>query len=292
MKNASPDASVPASVVRQRGTGSEHVRDLLAAEEPLEIRLVEEGSGAPERFVVTMRTPGDDEDLAVGLLFGEGIIRSIDEVVSVERPSDPRIDPELAKNVAVVTLTKEPSRKERTPRRATMMGSACGVCGRTTIEEVVGLVARCRAGSAAARTESASLRITSAILTSLPDRLRARQSGFAATGGLHAAGLFDEAGALLLAREDVGRHNATDKAIGAMLRSRQPVPPILLVSGRLGFEIAQKAALAGIRIVAAVSAPTSLAVNLADEAGITLIGFLRGETFNVYTHPERIAANG
>jgi FdhD protein len=130
------------------------------------------------------------------------------------------------------------------------------------------------------------IRISPAVLTSLPDKLRTRQAGFAATGGLHAAGLFDEAGTILLAREDVGRHNATDKVIGAMLRSREPVPPVLLVSGRLGFEIAQKAALAGIQLVAAVSAPTSLAVDLADEAGITLIGFLRGETYNVYTHPE------
>jgi FdhD protein len=292
MKRASPDAAVHASIVRRRGGDPEHVRDLLAVEEPLEIRLTEEGGVQVERFVVTMRTPGDDEDLAVGLLFGEGIVRSIDEVVAVERPSDPRIDPELARNVAVVTLVGDPARAARTPRRATVMGSACGVCGRTTIEEVVGLAARCRAESLSPRYEGATVRIASAVLTSLPDRLREQQTGFAATGGLHAAGLFDEKGTLLFAREDVGRHNATDKVIGALLRSRQPVPPILLVSGRLGFEIAQKGALAGIRIVAAVSAPTSLAVDLADETGITLIGFLRGETFNVYTHPERIAANG
>ena len=292
MKRSSPDASVHASIVRRRGGGPEFVRDLLAVEEPLEIRLQEEGGARAERFVVTMRTPGDDEDLAVGLLFGEGIILSIDEVVSVSRPSDPRIDPELAKNVAVVTLARDPARAERTPRRATVMGSACGVCGRTTIEEVVGLTARCRDGSPSPWNEGATVRLTPALVTSLPDRLREHQSGFSVTGALHAAGLFDERGALHLAREDVGRHNATDKVIGARLRSRQPVPPVLLVSGRLGFEIAQKAALAGIRIVAAVSAPTSLAVNLADEAGITLIGFLRGETFNVYTHPERIAANG
>ena len=288
MKELSPDATVPSSVVRLRGAGLEHVRDLLAAEEPLEIRLVEEGGAAAERFVVTMRTPGDDEDLAVGLLFGEGVISSVDEVVSVGRPADPRIDPELARNVAVVTLTRDPARKERTPRRATVMGSACGVCGRTTVEEVAGLVARCRTRSAVARAGSAPVRIRPSVLTSLPGKLRTVQAGFAATGGLHAAGLFDAEGALLLAREDVGRHNATDKAIGAMHRARLPVPPVLLVSGRLGFEIAQKAALAGIRIVAAVSAPTSLAVDLADESGITLVGFLRGDTYNVYTHPERL----
>ena len=292
MKRAARDASVPASVVRRRCGGSEHVRDLLASEEPLEIRLLGEGGAAPERFVVTMRTPGDDEDLAVGLLFGEGVIRSIDEVVSVERPSDPRIDPELAGNVAVVTLAADPSRAARTLRRATVMGSACGVCGRTTIEEVVGLTARCRGESPGRRPAEAGSGIASSVLFSLPGRLRTQQAGFAATGGLHAAGLFDAEGTLLLAREDIGRHNATDKVIGALLRSRAPVPPVLLVSGRLGFEIAQKAALAGIRIVAAISAPTSLAVDLADEEGITLIGFLRGETYNVYTHPERIHPDG
>jgi len=291
MKRVPSDASVPASIVRQRGSSPEQVRDLLAAEEPLEIRLREK-EGAAERFVVTMRTPGDDEDLAIGLLFGEGVIRSIDEVVSVERPSDPRIDLELARNVAVVTLTKDPARAARTPRRTTVMGSACGVCGRTTIEEVVGLAARCREGAPSLDKTGAGLKISASVLTALPDRLRTRQTGFAATGGLHAAGLFEADGTLLLAREDVGRHNATDKVIGALLRSRRPVPPVLLVSGRLGFEIAQKAALAGILIVAAISAPTSLAVDLADEAGITLIGFLRGETFNVYTHPERIAMTG
>jgi FdhD protein len=281
------DVSVPASIVRRRGSAPEHVRDLLAAEEPLEIRL-REGTGTAERFVVTMRTPGADEDLVVGLLFGEGVIGSIAEVVSIERPSDPRIEPELARNVAVVTLKEDPERAARTPRRATVMGSACGVCGRTTIEEVVGLVARCRGLAASAAGAEMDVRISPSILTALPERLRTRQSGFEATGGLHAAGLFDEAGTLLIAREDVGRHNATDKVIGALLRSGHPAPPVLLVSGRLGFEIAQKAAIAGIQIVAAVSAPTSLAVDLADEAGLTLVGFLRGETFNVYTHSGRI----
>ena len=291
MKRVPSDASVPASIVRQRGSSPEQVRDLLAAEEPLEIRLREK-EGAAERFVVTMRTPGDDEDLAIGLLFGEGVIRSIDEVVSVERPSDPRIDLELARNVAVVTLTKDPARAARTPRRTTVMGSACGVCGRTTIEEVVGLAARCRKGAMSAARAEMDVRISPSVLTALPERLRVRQSGFAATGGLHAAGLFDADGTLLFVGEDVGRHNATDKVIGALLRSRRPVPPVLLVSGRLGFEIAQKAAFAGIQVVAAISAPTSLAVDLADEAGITLVGFLRGETFNVYTHPGRIATTG
>ena len=290
MKDRSKNSTVSTSVLRRTSQGSERTRDLLAAEEPLEIRLREEG-GEAERFVVTMRTPGDDEDLSVGLLFGEGVIVSADEVVSVARPSDPRIDPDLARNVAVVTLRPDVTRRERTPRRATVIGSACGVCGRTSIDEVVALAARCRAGQSGGSVSPrpALLRVPSSLLVRLPGLLRSEQRGFEATGALHAAGLFEADGTLVLVREDVGRHNATDKAIGARLRAGKAAPPILVVSGRVGFEIAQKAALAGIAVVAAVSAPTSLAVEMADEAGLTLVGFLRGDTFNVYTHPERIA---
>jgi FdhD protein len=282
------DASVSALVVRRDGATSEWKRDALVAEEPLEIRLregpVEEGI----RFVVTMRTPGDDEDLAMGLLYGEGVVDSAAEVVSLERPSDPRVAAELARNVIVATLAPRSDRSGRIPRRATVMGSACGVSGRTSIEDVVKLAEASRKRSEAAPW-TADVVLSAAVLTSLPEKLKARQSVFASTGGLHAAGLFEADGVLVAAREDVGRHNATDKVVGAMLRAGRPAPPVLLVSGRLGFEIAQKAALAGVRIVAAVSAPTSLAVDLAEETGLTLVGFLRGERFNVYTHPERIA---
>jgi FdhD protein len=257
------------------------------AEEPLEVRL-REGGGEGVRFVVTMRTPGDDEDLATGLLYGEGIIDSAAEVLALGRPSDPRISAELARNVIVATLAPRPDRPDRVPRRATVMGSACGVCGRTSIEDVVKLAGASRTRSAAT-PGAADVTISTAVLTSLPGKLRERQSIFASTGGLHAAGLFEADGTLVAAREDVGRHNATDKVVGALLRAGRPAPPVLLVSGRLGFEIAQKAALAGVRVVAAVSAPTSLAVDLAEETGLTLVGFLRGERFNVYTHPERIA---
>ena len=237
-----------------------------------------------------MRTPGDDDDLVVGLLFGEGVIEHIDEILAVDPPDDPRVAPELAKNVRVVTLAPRADRPRA--RRATVMGSACGVCGRTSVEDVAALAGL----ASAARGKTAETQpgadpdvvISAALLTSLPGVLRARQSVFSATGGLHAAGLFEADGSLVLAREDVGRHNATDKVVGAVLRERRPCPPVLLVSGRLGFEIAQKAALAGVRIVAAVSAPTSLAVDLAEETGLTLVGFLRGERFNVYTHPGRI----
>ena len=207
---------------------------------------------------------------------------------SIEPPKGARVAPELAKNVRVVTLA--PRTERRLARRATVMGSACGVCGRTSVDDVAALAAAARLGKRAPHPGSSpDLTIPASLLTSLPGALRERQLLFSSTGGLHAAGFFDADGRFLLAREDVGRHNATDKAVGAVLRSRRPCPPILLVSGRLGFEIAQKAALAGVTIVAAVSAPTSLAVDLAEETGLTLVGFLRGERFNVYTHSERIA---
>ena len=286
MTDAKGSASVATLVLRRDAGGTRWEKDALVAEEPLEIRL-REGEAEPERFVVTMRTPGDDDDLAVGLLFGEGVIESFDEILSVEPPGDPRVAAELAANVRVVTLAPRADRPRA--RRATVMGSACGVCGRTSVEDVASLAAAALGRKAEPRLDAnVDVSISAAILTALPDALRARQSVFSATGGLHAAGLFEADGSLVLAREDVGRHNATDKAVGAVLRARRPCPPVLLVSGRLGFEIAQKAALAGVRIVAAVSAPTSLAVDLAEEAGVTLVGFLRGERFNVYTHPGRI----
>ncbi len=286
MTDAHDGASTSTLVLRRDAGGTRWERDSLVTEEPLEIRLREVGAEA-ERFVVTMRTPGDDDDLVVGLLFGEGVIERAEEVLALEEPADRRVAPELAKNVRVVTLAPRAGRLRA--RRATVMGSACGVCGRTSVEDVAVLAASARRRTAGPEPASPSdVTLPAALLTSLPDALRARQSVFSATGGLHAAGLFETDGTLVLAREDVGRHNATDKAVGAVLRSGRACPPVLLVSGRLGFEIAQKAALAGVRIVAAVSAPTSLAVDLAEETGVTLVGFLRGERFNVYTHPSRI----
>jgi FdhD protein len=274
-------------VVRRDGAATCREKDSLVAEEPLEIRL-REGGGAAARFVVTMRTPGDDDDLAVGLLYGEGVIGGIADVLAIGPPDEAGLAPELARNVRVVTLA--PGGTGGVPRRATVMGSACGVCGRTSVADVIALAAAARARAARLASEglAADVTISAELLTRLPDVLRERQSVFASTGGLHAAGFFGADGSLAVAREDVGRHNATDKAIGSLLRERRAAPPVLLVSGRLGFEIAQKAALAGALIVAAVSAPTSLAVDLAEEAGITLVGFLRGGRFNVYAHPERI----
>lgn len=279
-------------VLRREGARSNFEPDFLAIEEPLEIRISEEGSEiAPEPFLVTMRTPGDDEDLTMGLLVSEGIVNSAEEVAGMTRPEDPRIDEELARNVLVVTLVPGRSRAGLAKPRMTVMGSACGVCGRLSIEDVLKRDAAGRLD----RGESAAKEgpfIEAALLATLPETLRGQQAVFGRTGGLHAAGLFESDGRLVLLREDVGRHNAADKAFGAFLRMGEPAPPIMLVSGRLAFEIVQKAVRAGVRILAAVSAPTSLAVELAEEAGLTLVGFLRGERFNIYAHPARILAAG
>lgn len=296
MSNAPREATVRALVVRSDGGRSTPAADALVVEEPLEIRLRERPGAAAERLLVTMRTPGDDVDLVHGLLFSEGVIEAAADVVDLAPPDDPRLDPELARNVLVATLAPKAGVRAPLPRRATVMGSACGVCGKTSIEEVLGLAARRRtaaagspAGSHAGAEAAGGPSVSASALVGLPEALRARQALFSTTGGLHAAALFDADGTLLLVREDVGRHNATDKVLGALLRTGAAVPPILLVSGRLGFEIVQKAACVGVPIVAAVSAPTSLAVALAEEAGITLVGFLRGERFNLYAHPARVA---
>jgi len=268
-------------LAREEGTQVER-DDALAVEEPLEIRVCAPGSASVARFVTTMRTPGHDEELVAGLLFAEGIVTSRDELVTLGRPSDPRIELELRQNVLVATLAPAALARAEGLQRATVMGSACGVCGRTVIGRVL---------PEGTQPLVSSLRVEAELLYSLPARPRERQSVFARTGGLHAAGLFDAAGRLLEVREDIGRHNAVDKLVGAHWLARA-VPlseRLLLISGRAGFEIVQKACFAGIPIIASVSAPSSLAVELAEAAGITLVGFLRERRFNVYTHPARVA---
>ena len=259
--------------------------DSLAVEEPLEIRLRAGGSGPAEAFVTTMRTPGHDDDLAAGLLFAEGILAERADLLDLARPSDPRIDPELKENVLVASLSDAAFARSSVLKRRTVMGSACGVCGKTSIENVLP-----KDGPPIA----SSLVLSSAVLVALPERLRQSQSVFGETGGLHAAGLFDAEGRLCAAREDIGRHNAVDKLIGSFWRDgRFPLSGfVLVVSGRAGFEIAQKAAAAGIPILASVSAPSSLAVELADAAGLTLVGFLRPPRYNVYSHRRRIRGGG
>jgi FdhD protein len=268
--------------LRAREDGKDVEReDALAVEEPLEIRVRAPGSSAVARFVTSMRTPGHDEELVAGLLFAEGIVTARDDLVALERPGDSRVEPELRANVLVATLAPEAFARAESLQRATVMGSACGVCGRTVIGRVL---------PAGTQPLVSNLRVGAELLHALPARLRERQSVFARTGGLHAAGLFDAQGRLLAIREDIGRHNAVDKLVGAHWLARElPLSlNLLLVSGRAGFELVQKACFAGIPIMASVSAPSSLAVELAEAAGITLVGFLRERRFNVYAHGARV----
>ena len=269
-------------VVSREGAARVEREDTVAVEEPLEIRLRSPDGETPSSFVVTMRTPGEDEALAAGLLFAEGVLEAPEDLRSLDRPVDPRLDPEARENVLVATVGPEARSRAAALRRATVMGSACGVCGRTSIENLL----------PAGRPPIASrLRVPADVLWALPDSLRDRQSVFAETGGLHAAGLFRADGERVAVSEDIGRHNATDKLVGRLFLDRglPARDAVLMVSGRAGFEILQKAFAAGIPLVASVSAPSSLAVTLADAAGITLVGFLRDRRFNVYSHPERIA---
>jgi FdhD protein len=253
--------------------------DTLAAEEPLELRVGPAGRARPP-LAVTMRTPGDDLDLALGFLLTEGLIADDGDVLTAqlcagqEEPNN--------YNVVDVTLAPHVPPPRTDPTRNFYTTSSCGVCGKASIEAV-----RTRSRYPVADDP---VSVPPAVLTGLPARLRAAQRGFDRTGGLHAAGLFGADGDLLVIREDVGRHNAVDKVVGWALRERRlPLRGcVLLVSGRASFELTQKAWMAGIPILAAVSAPSTLAVDLAAEAGITLVAFLRGTTMNVYARPERI----
>ena len=250
--------------------------DEVVAEEPLEVRV----NGAP--VTVTMRTPGDDFDLAIGLLFTEGIIDARDDVDDVKYAREARGQRRC--NVVEVTLRAGKSLDEDHLRRHFVASSSCGICGKASIDAV-------RARNL--RPLDSGWRFDAALLPRLPDALRDAQTLFGRTGGLHAAGLFDAAGCLLGVREDVGRHNAVDKIVGhALADGRVPLSErVLLVSGRGGFEIVQKAVVAGVPVLASVSAPSSLAVQLARETGLTLIGFLRGQRFIVYAGDERLTTS-
>lgn len=263
--------------------GAEQRDDLLAAEEPIEIRLAHGVGGERRRFTVavTMRTPGNDEDLALGFLFTEGIIGSKADVLTV-RPLQSSRDEEDAG--ILVELRPGLQVDEARLTRHLFAASSCGLCGKASLEAVYANVLY--------RAVPAYPQIGAGVLYQLPDTLRRTQATFETTGGLHAAGLFDAGGKLLLLREDVGRHNAVDKVIGAALREGLALPfkdCLLLVSGRAGFELVQKAASAGLPLLAAVGAPSSLALEMAEAVGMTLVGFLRGERFNVYTGRERIS---
>jgi FdhD protein len=257
---------------------SETIRrsDTLAVEEPLEIRL----NGEP--YLVTMRTPGNDIDLAHGLLYSEGIIRERSDIVLARYCAGSGPDGINTYNVLDITLAPLVSTPAPAARRNTVTTSACGICGTTTIDQVL------RESRYAVDQQ---VRVAAELVLSAPMLLRQQQRTFDQTGGLHAAGLLGLDSEMRCVREDVGRHNAVDKVIGWAIRE-QLLPlrqMILAVSGRASFELTQKAVLAGIPVLAAVSAPSSLAAELAEEAGLTLVGFVRGETMNVYTHPARIS---
>ena len=267
-----PTRFVP--VVRVDRTGVRATADMAAAEEPLDVRL------HGQSFAIIMRTPGEDRALAAGFLLSERIIRSADDIGAIEHCRHP--DETRAHHVVDVFLRGGAA--ERVPqmlegRRQMIANSSCGVCGRATIDELRRDIAPL----------DAAWSVGVEVIRRLPERLRATQSTFEETGGLHGAAVFAIDGTLLGSAEDVGRHNAVDKVIGSFLLADSPLPTgLLMVSGRVSFEIVQKAWLAGIPVVAAISAPTSLAVELAQEAGLTLLGFVRGDSLNIYTHPARI----
>ncbi|HTE32824.1 MAG TPA: formate dehydrogenase accessory sulfurtransferase FdhD [Chryseolinea sp.] len=252
--------------------------DQLAVEEPLQIQLLYGSSGNEQQknLSVTMRTPGNDEELAAGFLYTEGIIRNNNQLIDI-------IAGASGTNTVLAILKGNYIPDLQSGERNFYVTSSCGVCGKSSIEAI--------------RREMEypvspdPVHISPSVLHQLPDALRKQQAIFQSTGGLHACALFDSAGNLIALREDVGRHNALDKLIGnAFLTDQLPFRNVvLLLSGRASFELIQKAAIAGIRIIAAIGAPSSLAVQLADEAGITLIGFLKPDRFNIYTGPERIA---
>lgn len=257
--------------------GARQVEDVLAAEEPLEIRV----GGRP--FAVTMRTPGHDVDLAAGFLVSEGVVGAAEDFAAARYCAGATEEGLNTYNVLDVTLGRDVPPPDPSLERDLVTTSACGLCGRSSIDAV-----RTRSRWTVADDD---LVVPAELLATFPDRLRERQEVFATTGGLHAAGLFDAAtGELLVLREDVGRHNAVDKVVGWALTSGMlPLRgTVLMVSGRSSFELTQKALMAGIPVLASVSAPSSLAVDLARESGITLVGFLRGPSMVVYSRPERV----
>lgn len=250
--------------------------ETLVVEEPLEIRL----NGSP--LSVTMRTPGSDVELAQGFLLTEGIIGGRDDIATVQYCRGADVDGVNSYNVLDVVLAPGVPLPELDLRRNFYTTSSCGVCGKASLDAVTA-VSRHSPGDDPTVVDAATL-------SAMPDQLRAAQKVFASTGGLHAAALFTAAGELLVVREDIGRHNAVDKVIGWALEG-QRIPAtgtVLLVSGRASFELTQKAVMAGIPLLAAVSAPSSLAVDLAAQSGMTLVAFLRGESMNIYSRADRV----
>ena len=270
------DAPIRVAAIRRVGGGSTADSDLIAVEEPLTIEVEH---GAPDararvNMGIVLRTPGRDEDLAAGLLFAEGFIRANTDITSITAPASGHLRVGLHPDVPI---------SDRLAGRVLVRSSACGLCGRDAIDDLIN-------AGAAPLPQGPSIR--EAALRALPAALRAHQRAFNETGGLHAAAFFDTAGRLLSSAEDIGRHNAVDKLVGAMLRTPGELgdqgPPVLVVSGRAAFEIVHKAVMARVPVLAAVGAPSSLAVETARAMNLTLAGFLREDRFNVYSGFDRI----
>jgi FdhD protein len=277
------DQNVRRFQVRRVGADAATALDVVATEEPLAIRLGysrADGSRAEEDISITMRTPGDDAELAVGFLFTEGIVRARADVQSVVPRGEP--DANGLHNTVRVELAPDVTVDFKRLERHFYTTSSCGVCGKASIDAV--------AVQGRFDLHAVDMRFGAAVLGALPAALKARQAVFEQTGGLHAAGLFERDGTIVAVREDVGRHNALDKLIGhALVTGRVPLTDCgIVVSGRASFELMQKAKVAGCPVLAAVGAPSSLAVELAREFGMTLVGFLKPDRFNVYSRPDRI----
>jgi FdhD protein len=262
---------IEASVIRVRGAVTASVRDWLAVERPLEIRA--RAAGLVRVISTTMRTPGEDRALAAGFLFGERVITDGRQIRTLETVDDDTVRIELAPEAEAAL---------ETARRPFVTSGACGVCGRADLSALLAVPDGLR--------RSGAPRVSAQVIHALPAALRAAQDAFERTGGLHAAGLFTPDGTALAVQEDVGRHNAVDKLVGAFLLEARLPPPdsVLVVSGRASFELVQKAAVAGIAVMVAVGAPSSLAVDIARGAGMTLLGFVRNGGFNVYCGIERV----
>lgn len=273
-----PGVVTPARLIAIENGSARDIVDDLATEEPLEIRAVTRT--ATTTLAVTMRTPGNDFELAAGFMFSEGVVTSPGDIAEISYCIDPAIDREQRYNIVNVALTASELLDSDRLERHFAMSSACGVCGKASIESLRTRAERLEDG----------LRITPEFIAALPEKMREAQRVFASTGGLHAAALFDSDGTLLVLREDVGRHNAVDKIVGwALLNGRIPLHGcVLLVSGRASYELAQKSIVARVPVLCAVSAASSLAVQVAKDFDLTLAGFVRGARANVYSAPERV----
>jgi FdhD protein len=277
---ARPGRTVETSVVALDGTSSTNRDDAVVTEEPLELRA---SAGARTSVLgVTMRTPGNDFELAAGFAYAEGLVQTREEIAQLTYCLDPALDPDQRYNVVSIEFERTDLPAVERLERHYSATSACGVCGRAQLESL---------HERGIAPLDDGTRVAATFLYSLPSRMREAQRVFAATGGLHAAALFDQRGNVLAVREDVGRHNAVDKVVGwGLLENRLPFAGcILAVSGRAGYEILQKSAVARIPIVCSVSAPSSLAVDLAREFNITLAGFVRDNRANLYSAPERVS---